>query len=102
MAKHQIKATITDRKNRVLSSAQNDYGKTHPLQHRFACLVGQPARIFLHAEIAALVKLKKEDKPFKIKVERYHKNGNPANAKPCSVCEAAIKQYGINHVEYTI
>lgn len=102
MGKHTITATITDKRGRTLAVAQNDYTKTHPLQHRFACYVGQPARIFLHAEIHALAKLRHTDKPYKISIERYHKNGKPANAKPCPVCEYAIKQYGINHVEYTI
>jgi deoxycytidylate deaminase len=100
--KFLIRAKITDRKGNVLSIAENSYSKTHPIQARFANNVGLGHRIFLHAEIAALIKLKKKDKPFKIHVERFHKNGKPANAKPCAVCDAAIRQWGIKHVEYTV
>lgn len=102
MSKHLIKATITGPKGNVLSTAENSYTKTHPIQARFARDVGMPDRVFLHAEIAALVKLPKDCKPYKISIQRYYKNGKPANAKPCEVCEAAIKFWGIKHVEYTL
>lgn len=100
--KFLIRAKITDRKGNVLSIAENSYSKTHPIQARFANDVGLYHRIFLHAEIAALVKLKPNSKPFKIQIERFHKNGKPANAKPCSVCEAALRHWGIKHIEYTV
>lgn len=101
MSKHTITATIIDKRGRILSQAQNNYTKSHPYQRRLACSVGQPDRIFLHAEIAALIKLRKGI-PYHIKVERYTKDGQPANAKPCAVCEQAIKLAGIHHVEYTL
>lgn len=101
MGKHTITATITDKRGRILSQAQNNYTKSHPYQRRIACSVGQPDRIFLHAEIAALIKLK-QGTPYKIFIERYHKSGKPANAKPCRVCEQAIKLKGIERVEYTM
>lgn len=98
----KITATITDKQGNVLSSAENNYNKSHPIQARFANLSGQHHRIYLHAEIAALTKLPRGAKPYKIFVERFHKDGKPANAKPCPVCEAAIKHYNIVKVEYTI
>jgi tRNA(Arg) A34 adenosine deaminase TadA len=100
--KFLIKATITDKNGLILAVAQNNYTKSHPIQARFANDVGQPDRIFLHAEIAALIKLPRGAKPHKLFVERYYKSGKPANSKPCPVCEAAIKHYGIKKVEYTI
>lgn len=102
MGKVNIRATITDKKGRILSAAQNSYSRTHPIQARFASRTSKPNRIFLHAEIAALVKLRSGDKPHKIFVERYFKDGKPALARPCPVCEAAIKHYGIKTVEYTL
>jgi len=96
-----IRAKITDRKGNVLSIAENSYSKTHPIQARFANDVGLYHRIFLHAEIAALIKLEKGSKPHKIQIERFHKDGKPANAKPCAVCDAAIRHWGIKYVEYT-
>lgn len=101
MGKHVIKATITDKRGRILSQAQNSYTKSHPHQYRLARSVGQPDRIFLHAEIAALIKLKRGE-PHEIFIERYTKNGNAANARPCAVCEKAIKLAGIKYVRFTV
>jgi tRNA(Arg) A34 adenosine deaminase TadA len=102
MAKQSLIATIYDKQGNILSYARNNYSKSHPLQARFAALVGQPERIYLHAEIAALIKLKKNDRPYRIAIERYHRNGTAANARPCAICEAALKQWGIKRVEYTL
>lgn len=99
---HYITATIFDSHGRVLSIGTNDYNKSHPLQAKFAIRVGQPERIYLHAELAALTKLKRKDKAHKIKVERYKKDGTPGNARPCAICEAAIRSYGIKYVEHTV
>ena len=102
MGKHLITAKITDKYGRLIAQACNNYSKTHPIQAKFADSCGQPTRIFLHAEIAALLKLRPHDKPYKISVSRFYKDGRPANAKPCAVCEAAIKHWKISRVEHTI
>lgn len=98
--KQRITATIYDRKGRVLSIGQNSYHKTHPTQAEFARRVGQPERLFLHAEISALVKCR--GKPYKIHIERKDKKGNLQLAKPCAICELAIREAGIKFVEYSI
>lgn len=102
MAKHVITATIFDKYGRMLSHAQNNYTRTHPIQAHFAARVGEPDRVFLHAEIAALVKLKKTDKPHKITITRFRKDGTSGLAAPCAVCRAAIKHWNIALVEHTI
>lgn len=102
MGKFLITATITDKSGMVLAHENNHYNRTHPIQAKFATDVGQPLRVYLHAEIAALVRLKRGSKPHKIFIERYTKDGKPANAKPCAICEAALKHYGIKKVEYTL
>lgn len=102
MGRHIVFATIYDKKGRVLSKATNDYTRSHPMQARFAREAGMPARIYLHAELSALIKLKRNDRPSRISIERYTKDGQPALAAPCPVCQAAIKFYGINRVEYTL
>lgn len=79
---------------------QNSYEKTHPTQARYASLAGEPYKTYLHAEIAALIKCRKE--PFKIKIERKDKNGKDMMAKPCPICELAIRKAGIKFVEYTV
>ncbi len=84
----------------MLSIGQNSYIKTHPRQATHAKKVGEPERIYLHAEISALIKCR--GKPYKIKVERKNKEGQYMMAKPCPVCEHAIKESGIKFVEYSL
>lgn len=101
MKKHQnITATIYDKKGRILSVGQNSYTKTHPKQAHLAAKCGHHHKVYLHAEIAALVKCKST--PYKIKIERYNRRGQPLLAKPCDICEMAIKESGIKFIEYTI
>lgn len=96
-----ITATVYDKRGRVLTTGENSYSKTHPLQSKFAVVTGLCDKIFLHAEISALSKLKDYHRPHRIVVERYKLDGSPALAKPCIVCQAAIDAHGISHVEYT-
>lgn len=99
--KYDLKATIYDKRGRVLSVGENSYWKTHPLQVKMAKQHGREDQIFLHAEIAALVKLKDWSRAHKIKVERYGKNGKPLIAKPCPICQAALDRAGISIIEHT-
>jgi cytidine deaminase len=63
--------------------------------------VGEDYKIYLHAEVAALVKVKNWTRVDKLVVTRYNKNGEPMIAKPCRVCQRVIKFAGINTVEHT-
>jgi len=101
MGKHAITALIFDKRGRVLSVGQNDYLRSHPLQAKCAKAVGEPERIFIHAEIAALVKLRDWSKAHKIVVTRYTKDGQPANAKPCRACLHALNLANIKNVVHT-
>ena len=101
MAKPILTATIFDKHGNILARESNSYNCTHPIQYKFANIVGEPTRIYLHAEIAAIVKVKQKAKMYKIKVERYDRQGILKCAKPCKVCEAAINFYGIKYVEYS-
>lgn len=97
-----VKATIFDRKGRILSVGYNSYVKTHPFQFKLACKCGNPDRPYLHAEIDAITKLKRNaGYAYKILIERYYKNGKPALAKPCEICELAINNTTIKYIEYT-
>lgn len=96
-----IKATIYNKRGHVISEGTNSYWKTHPLQVKIAKSVGRDDAIFLHAEIAALVKLKDWSKAHRIKVERYDSKGNPLIAKPCKICQAALDRAGITIIEHT-
>lgn len=98
--KYHILAKCYDKKGNLLSAAFNSYSKTHPLQAYFARKVGHPHCEFLHAEIHAILKCKSKQ-IYKITTERYDSRGLPANAKPCIICQEAIKAFGITKVEYT-
>lgn len=97
----EIKATVYDKRGRVLAVGVNSYSKTHPLQAKYAVQVGLDDKVFLHAEIAALSKLKSHHRPYKIVVERYLCSGKTALAKPCPICYAAIRAHGIQRIEFT-
>lgn len=99
--KHNIKATIFDKRGRILAVGYNSYEKTSPVQALYGKRVNQPARIYLHAEIAALVKVK-YGTPYKIKIERYDQSGEPKMAAPCPICSLAIKEAGIKFIEHTV
>lgn len=102
MAKHLLTAVIYDRKGNVLSIGQNNYVKSHPHQAKHAHLVGMDERIYLHAEIHAIVKCKNLHKAHRMFVSRWDKNGLPQLAKPCPVCDSAIKAAGIEVVQWTV
>ena len=95
-------AIIYDRKGRVLSIGKNSYVKTHTLQAKYAKMVGLPDKQFLHAEIHAISKCRDLSKAYRILVTRYGKAGQPLLAKPCPVCESALKSVGIEVVEWSV
>lgn len=97
-----VTAILYDKKGRILSIGRNSYVKTHPLQARLARQVGHPSRVFLHAEIDALVKCRDWERIASISIFRYGANGLPLLAKPCIICEQAIKLARIKEVVYTV
>ena len=101
MRQHAITATIFDRKGRVLSIGQNNYLKTHPLQAEHAAKVGEPYKIFIHAEVNAITRCPDIRKAHRILITRYDRSGNPALARPCAICMSAIKATPIKLIEHT-
>lgn len=99
---YKIKATVYSKRGVVLAEAYNNYTKSHPRQAALAKRVGHECKIYLHAEVAAIIKAQKKGIPYKIKVERYTKKGKPALAKPCDICMMAIKEANIKFLEYSI
>jgi deoxycytidylate deaminase len=95
----EITALAYDKRGRMLSIGRNSYIKTHSLQAKFAKQAGRPQAIYVHAELAALMKARR--KVHKLVVVRYNKDGSPGNAKPCEICELAIKEFGVKYVEHT-
>lgn len=96
-----LTAIIYDKKGRVLSIGKNSYCKTHPLQKKHADEVGLPEKIYLHAEIHAIVRCRNLERAHKIVIMRMDADGNPKNAKPCPVCQSAIEAAGIKNIVHT-
>ena len=88
-----------NKRGRLLSVGKNSYVRTHPLQAKFAKQSGKKDAIYVHAELAAL--LKAREPVHKLVVLRYDKDGRPALAKPCASCQLAIKHYGVKYVEHS-
>jgi tRNA(Arg) A34 adenosine deaminase TadA len=86
-------------KSKVVVTATNLERKSHPIQAKFAERVGLHEKIFLHAEIAALVKCKEECDT--IVVARVNPQGKIRMAKPCPICDLALKEAGIQNIYYT-
>lgn len=96
-----ITAIIYDKRGRILSIGQNSYVKTHPLQAKHAKKAGTPEKVYLHAEVAAIVKCRDLTKAHKIFVSRTMRNGSFGLAKPCAVCMSALDAAGIEVIEHT-
>ena len=98
--KYVILAKCYDKRGKILSTGLNSYKKTHTLQSYFAKKVGLDCKEYLHSEIQALIRAG-DKKVYRLTVERYNADGQPALAKPCPICQEAIKAYGVSVVEYT-
>ena len=100
----RICAVVCDKRGRVLSVGVNSYVKTNPTMKHYAIKAGNPEAQYVHAEVAALVSLSYTDKNkvYKISVARVIKNGVTGLAMPCSICQLALKEYGIKEVIYTV
>lgn len=91
--RYLIKAETFSASGKKLSEAYNNYSKTHPIQAHFAVLAGQPARVYLHAEILAIIRA--ADKPIHT-IRITNLSGKLSN--PCPVCMKAISAYGISRI----
>ena len=99
--KYQVTAIIYDKRGQVLSLGKNSYVKTHPLQAHHAQQAGEPHKVYLHAEIDAIIKCKDINKAHKLVVFRFREDGSPALASPCKVCKQALKHTPIKVIEHT-
>lgn len=97
--KHEITALAYDKRGKLLAVGRNSYTRTHPLQAHYGRKGGKPAAVYLHAELAALIKARQP--VHKLVVLRFNKDGTPALAKPCPACQLAIRDFSVKHVEFT-
>jgi len=97
--KQRVVAILTNKRGQIISIGINSYHKTHTKQAHYAKKSGNSDKIFLHAEISALVKCK--EKPYSIHVVRTNAEGKECLAKPCELCSLALKEAGIKKIYYT-
>ena len=97
--KYNITALAYDKKGNLLAVGKNSYVKTHPLQAKYAKLSKRPAAVYLHAEVAALIRAR--GNVHKMVVTRFDNKGRPKLARPCPACQLALKDYGVKVIEHT-
>jgi deoxycytidylate deaminase len=88
-------------KNKVITQAVNQDTKSHPIQAKFAHMVGLHEKIYLHAEMSALVRCKSDADTIVVVRLGGHSGHELRNAKPCPICQLAIKEFGVEHIYYT-
>lgn len=100
----KIKATIFDKRGRILSVGRNQYTKSHPIMAKYGARINQH-KIVLHAEVDAILKCIRTNKisnAHRILIERYDKMGNPAPCAPCEICMKIIAEITpIKKIEHT-
>jgi tRNA(Arg) A34 adenosine deaminase TadA len=87
------------KKSKVIATAVNLERKSHPFQAKLARKVGLGEKIYLHAEVHALIKAKEDADT--IVVARVDNQNKLRMAKPCKICSFALEQVGITNVYYT-
>ena len=88
-------------KNKVVAKGVNKENKTHPLQARLASIVGLNEKIYLHAEISALVKCRTKCDTIVVVRLGGESQEELRNAKPCPICSLALHEAGITNIYYT-
>lgn len=85
---------------KVVSTGYNQMSKTHPMMQRFNRDTEYLPRI--HAEIHSCLGVPAGDlNGADVYVGRIFKNGNPALAKPCIICERFLRSVGVDKVYYS-
>ena len=99
-SRKQVGALLLN-KNKVVCQAVNLDTKTHPKQAQYAKRAGRKQKIYLHAEIAALIKCRTECDTIVVARLGGHSHNELRNAKPCPVCSLALEEAGIKHIIYS-
>jgi deoxycytidylate deaminase len=100
-SQQNLTAFIYDKKGRVLSIGKNSYTKTHPYMAQLANQHNEPDKVFLHAEVDAIIRCRDIASAHRIFVTRLSRNGQYAMARPCQICMTAINATPISKVEHT-
>jgi len=101
-SRKRVGAVLYNSKKREITSATNNDFKSHPLQARWAERVGLDEKIYLHAEMACLIKAREDADTVVVVRLGGHDGQSLRNARPCPICEPALRFAGIKHVYYSI
>jgi deoxycytidylate deaminase len=93
-----IAATL-DKRRRIISIGENSLTKTHPLMYHYSSKSKMNHKIYLHAELSAMVK--SHSPAHSIMVIRVSRGGEYAMAMPCPLCMMAINEANIKKVYYS-
>lgn len=101
-SRKRVGAVLYNSKRRVIATAVNNDDKSHPLQARWAKFAGLDEKIYLHAEMACLVKAREEADTIVVVRLGGHDGNSLRQARPCKICEPALRYAGIKHVYYSV
>ena len=97
-----ICACLYNKRGKIISSGVNSFSKSHPIQEKFG---STPYKIFLHAEIDAVVKAIRKVggddlSGYSLAIARICHDGSDAQAFPCDGCIDALQYYKCDGVTY--
>ena len=101
-SRKKVGAVLYNSKKRVIATATNNDYKSHPRQAWWAQRVGLEEKIFLHAEMACLIKAREDADTIVVVRLGGHDGKSLRCARPCPICEPALRYAGIKHVYYSV
>ena len=97
-SRKKVGAVLYNSKKRVIATAVNNDYKSHPRQAWWAHRVGLEEKIYLHAEMACLIRAREDADTIVVVRLGGHDGKSLRQARPCPICEPALRYAGIKHV----
>lgn len=101
-SRKKVGAVLYNSKRRVVATAVNNDDKSHPRQAWWAQSVGLKEKIYLHAEMSCLIKAREYADTIVVVRLGGHDGKSLRQARPCKICEPALRYAGIKHVYYSV
>ena len=95
-------ACLVNKKGQIIAESANSYSVSHTKQFHYAKKVGRPEAIFLHSEMACLLKDRKRQ-GVKLFVARVDSKNRPCYSAPCEICVRALQDYSnVKSIEFSL
>ena len=101
-SRKKVGAVLYNSKKRVIATAVNNDYKSHPRQAWWVQRVGLQEKIFLHAEMSCLIKAREDADTIVVVRLGGHDGKSLRQARPCRICEPALRSAGIEHVYFSV